>query len=200
MKKILFILPLLFFTSGYTQSLEERVEILEKKVKLLEEKIKVLEGKKEFKNVETISEDKTFLETKKPYEIVWYRVLKKYFEKASLKESLWKRDDQIILKMEFKSNLNKPVSAITGKIVIYDKKEKPLMEKKVNINKAFNFFKGTDIKPGEKVRYTVYFTYDNKNPKHRFVKEKPLSELIVKFYPEEVHFSDGTIKYVRYKR
>ncbi len=48
--------------------------------------------------------------------------------------------------MEFKSNLDKPVSSIVGKVVIYDKKENPLMETKVNINKAFNFFKGTDIK------------------------------------------------------
>ncbi len=202
-----FFLFLSFLTISSAETLEEKVNILEKKVKQLEEKVRKLEsmlGKKTVKeNVESVpvlKKESPVIKVKSPDDIVDFKVLKKRFEKASLKESLWKRNDQIVLTVKIKNKLNRKLSAIQGKVVILDKNGNLLMETSINVNKAFNFFKGMTIKPGETLKYHVYFKYDNKNPKHRFVKDASLNDLVIRFYPTEIDFSDGTKKQIEYVR
>ncbi len=196
MKRVFLSVLLSIVSVSFASTLEERVKKLEEKVKILEERLNKLEGKKP-PSVKEIKETKSHsVEIKNP---VSYRVIKKKFEKASLKESLWKKTDQIILKMVFKNNLPEPVSAIKGKVVIFDKKGRKLMETDVNINKALNFFRGTDIKPGEELKYDVFFEYDNKNPNHRYVKNASLKELSIKFIPTLIEFPDGRVKYFEEK-
>ncbi|NPA53296.1 MAG: hypothetical protein GXO21_01360 [Aquificae bacterium] len=207
-----FFLLFLFFNFSKAETLEEKVKRLEEKINQLEKRIQSLEQKNT--SQQSLSEQKGFsfsqrkpplkienpvVQIQKPEEIISYKVLKKKFEKASIKESLWKRNDQIILKMEFVNKLKKPLYAVKGKVVIFNKEGKKLMETDININKALNFFRGTKIKPNERLKYEVSFVYDKKNPDHKFVKEASLSELIVKFFPREIHFADGTVKYVKYQ-
>ncbi len=206
-KGLIFLLILSFSSVSFSETLEERVKKLEDKVNQLEKRLNALEKKNNQKgeSKKTVHKkvfpkiDNPVIDIKNPQQIMAYKVLKKKFEKASIKESLWKRNDQIILKMEFTNKLNKPLYAVKGKVVIFDKQGKELMETGININKALNFFRGTKIKPGEKLRYEVSFVYDKKNPDHRFVKDSPLSDLVVKFFPTEIHFADGTVKYIKYQ-
>jgi hypothetical protein len=200
----LFFLLLVFPLSVLGETLEERVHKLEEKVKKLEERLNALEGKENSLKRQVIKKPIPKIETpvlkiSNPNEIFSYSVLKKKFEKASIKESLWKRNDQIILKMKFTNKLDRPLYAVKGKVAIFDKNGKKLMETNININKALNFFRGTKIKPGETLKYEVSFTYDRKNPDHRFVKDTPLEDLTVKFFPTEIHFGDGSVKYIDYK-
>ncbi len=201
---LVFFLLFSFSFKSFAGSLEERVKRLEEKVKVLEERLNRLEGKKTSENLKQEGlflqkEETPYIVVSSPEDIVDFKVLKKRFEKTSIKESLWKRYDQIILKVKVKSKLKKEISAIKGKVVILDKKGNILMEGKVNINKALNFLRGTTIKPGETLRYTIYLTYNGKNPKHRFVRDASLDELDIKLYPTEIDFPDGTVKYVKYR-
>ena len=199
-----------FLSFSFAENLEDKVRLLEKKVKKLEERINKLEKsiykenvapkKESVESIPLIKQESPVIKVASPDEIVDFKVLKKKFEKASLKESLWKRNDQIVLKVQIKNKLNKELSAIIGKVVILDKKGNPLMETRLNVNKALNFFSGMTIKPGEVLKYKVYFEYNNKNPKHRFVKEASLDNLVIKFYPTEIDFADGTKKQVEYVR
>ena len=186
---------LVLFSFSYGATLEERIEALEKKVKQLEEEIKQLKG-------ETVEKKKTVQKTVKivtnnPEKLVLYRPLKKWFKKLSIKESLWNKSDKIIIKMQFKNNTGKEVDYIKGKVVVYDKAGNPLMETKINLNKGLNFFKGTTIKPEEELTTDVEFEYSGKNPKHRFVKDTPLKDLKVRFFPTEIHYSDGTTEFIK---
>lgn len=209
-KIVIFFSLLIFFSVSFAETLEERVKLLENKVRQLEKRIEKLEKSinsetpvEKEKNVENIpipQQESPVIKVKSPEEIVDFKVLKKRFEKASLKESLWNRYDQIILTAQIKNKLNKELSAIIGKVVILDKNGNPLMETRLNVNKALNFFSGMTIKPGETLKYKVYFKYDSKNPKHRFVKDASLDDLVIKFYPTEIDFADGTKKQVEYVR
>ncbi len=192
------LLTAIFFSTSYGQTLEERINILEEKVKQLEERLNSIEGKE--KKTEVISPSEDIITADENQKIITYKVLSKKFNPMKLKESLWQRSDQIILKMVFKNNTNKEISNIKGKVVIYDKNGNKLMEKTVNINKALNFFKGMEIKPDEEIKMNVEFDYDNKNEKHKKVKELSINQLVVKFYPTKIEFSDGTTKYVRYSQ
>ena len=194
---IVFLTAFLFGIS-YGQTIEERINRLEQKVKQLEERLNKIEGKQKETGVISSSEDVIIAD--KNQKIITYRVLSKKFNPMKLKESLWQRSDQIVFKMIFKNNTSKGINNIRGKVVIYDKKGNKLMEKKVNVNKALNFFKGMTIKPGEEVKMSVEFDYDNKNEKHRKVKELPLDQLVIKFFPKKIDFADGTTKYVRYSQ
>ncbi len=211
MKKFfIFLLSIGFISFSFAENLEDKVKLLEEKIKKLEERINKLEKSVYKENVNQKNErvgsvpltkqESPVIKVASPDEIVDFKVLKKKFEKASLKESLWKRYDQIVLTAVIKNKLNKKLSAIIGKVVIFDKKGNPLMETRLNVNKALNFFSGMTIKPGEVLKYKVYFEYNNKNPKHRFVKETSLDDLIIKFYPTEIDFADGTKKQVEYVR
>jgi len=185
------VLFLLFFSIVNAQTLEERVQQLERKVKQLEERLNRLEGK-------TISSENITV-PEKNQELIGYKVLSKKFKPMRLKESFWQKADQILLKMVFKNNTGKELENIKGRVIIYDKNGNKLMEKVINVNKALNFFKGMTIKPEEEVKKTVEIDYDRKNEKHRKVKELPLKELVVKFYPSVIKFADGTEKYIKYR-
>jgi hypothetical protein len=195
-----FILFLVIFSiPAFSQTLEERINRLEEKVKQLEERLNRLEGKAEKK--ESVSSDLSeIILLNENQNLISYRVLSKRFNPMKLKESLWQRSDQIILKMAFKNNTGRKIKNISGKVVVYDKNGNKLMEKNININKALNFFKGMEIKPEEEVKMSIEFEYDKHREEHRKVKELPLKELVVKFYPRKIEFSDGTIKYIKYKR
>ena len=182
-------------SSTFADSLEERVEKLEKKVQQLEEKVKQLEGKaqKVVKEQAPANQVSASIKPPKPVDFV---VISKRFKEAELGESLWNRDDKIELKVEFTSRLKKKASKIIGKMYLIEKKTgKVLMEAPVNINKAFNIFKGTEIKPGEKLTYRIDFIYDKRKPEHRLARDLPLDQLEVKFKPIEVVYSDGTVIY-----
>ncbi len=198
MKKNLGIVLTILLVSTYStfaESLEDRVKALEEKVKQLEEKVKQLEGKGlqvESSN-SSVSQAPASIKPPKPVDFV---VLSKRFKEAELGESLWNRDDKIELKVQFTSRLKKNASNIIGKMLLIDKKTgKVLMETPVNINKALNIFKGTEIKPGEKLTYRVDFIYDKRKPEHRLARELPLDQLEVKFKPIEVVYSDGVVIY-----
>ncbi len=191
-------LVIFFFSISYGQSLEDRINKLEQKVKQLEERLNRIEGKQKETGVISTSEDVILAD--KNQKIITYRVLSKKFNPMKLKESLWQRSDQIVLKMIFKNNTNKEINNIRGKVVIYDRDGNKLMEKMINVNKALNFFKGTTIHPGEEVKMTIEIDYNNQNEKHRKVKKLPLNQLVVMFFPIKIDFADGTTKYVRYSQ
>ena len=183
---------LLLFNFSFASDLEDRVKKLEEKVKQLEERLNKLEKN----NTNLGNNTSNTTKTVKPPNPVDFVVISKRFKEAELGESLWNRDDKIELKVQFTSKLKKNVSKILGKMYLIDKKTgKVLMETSVNINKAFNIFRGTEIRPGEKLTYRVDFIYDKRNPDHRLAKELPLDQLEVKFKPIEVVYSDGTIIY-----
>ncbi|RUM60582.1 MAG: hypothetical protein DSY53_00455 [Persephonella sp.] len=198
-RKLGTIFSILFIFSGisFGESLEDRVKALEEKVKQLEQKINQLESK----TIQIQSEAKNIPQTKipasiKPPKPVDFVVLSKKFKEAERGELLWNRDDKIELKVQFVSRLKKNASNIIGKMLLIDKKTgKVLMETPVNINKALNIFKGTEIKPGEKLTYRVDFLYDKRKPEHRLARDLPLEQLEVKFKPIEVVYSDGTVIY-----
>ena len=198
MKRGFEIITAVLFIASYpvlAGNLEERVEKLEKKVQQLEKKIEELEGKTHQIDVSKSSVNQQSLSIKPP-KPVDFVVISKRFKEAELGESLWNRDDKVELKVEFTSRLKKNASKIIGKMYLIDKKTgKVLMETAVNINKALNIFKGTEIKPGEKLTYRVDFIYDKRKPEHRLAKDLPLEQLEVKFKPIEVVYSDGTIIY-----
>ncbi len=191
-------LTIFFVVSVPAQTLEERVKQLEEKVRQLEERLNRLEGRTEPSNVEPSVEDDV-ITVGKNQNLVEYRVLSKKFKPVRLKESLWQRSDLIILKMVFKNNTGKEVENISGKVMIFDKEGHLLMERKINVNKALNFLRGMTIKPGEEVKMSVEFEYDPNNENHRKVKELPLNQLVIKFYPSVIKFTDGTEKYIRYR-
>ncbi|SNZ03038.1 hypothetical protein SAMN06265182_0275 [Persephonella hydrogeniphila] len=198
MRFFILILSLVVLTPAFAQTLEERINRLEEKVKQLEERLNRIEGKTQKKEISSDLSDVILLDENQ--NLISYKVLSKKFKPMNLKETLWQRSDQIILKMVFKNNTGKEVKNITGKVVIYDKSGNKLMEKKININKALNFFKGMEIKPEEEVKMSVEFDYDKHKEEHRKVKELPLDQLVIKFYPLKIEFSDGTTKYIKYKR
>ncbi|WP_297456789.1 DUF3157 family protein [Persephonella sp.] len=201
MRKALIILSSIsIFSFSFAQSLEERVQQLEKKVRELEQRLNKLENKQEKTGIISTSEITDVIVASPEQKLISYKVLSKKFKPAALKESLWDRNDKIILKMEFKNNLNKEINNINGKVIIYDKNGKELMSTKVNVNKALNFFSGTTIKPGETVKMNVEFVYDKNKSEDRKVKEASLNDLVVKFYPLKIEFADGTTKYIKYKR
>ncbi|WP_457638992.1 hypothetical protein [Persephonella sp.] len=199
--RIVSVLLAVVFTAGivYGETLEERVKKLEEKVKILEKKVKELEGKKSTPETVNPSDNINDIIVLKPdQQIIQYKVLSKKFKPVRLKESLWQRSDLIILKMVFKNNTGKELKNISGKVVIYDKEGQELMEKRININKALNFFKGMIIAPHEEVKMSVELEYDEKNEKHKKVRNSPLDELVVKFFPTKIEFADGTVKYIKY--
>ena len=198
MKVIITAFVLFIFGISFGQTIEERLNKLEQKVKQLEERLNKIEKKQ--KEVGVVSASEEILVVNKDQKLISYKVLSKKFSPAKLKESLWNRSDQIVLKMIFKNNTGKEINNIRGKVVIYDQSGDELMKKVINVNKALNFFKGTTIHPGEKVKMNVEIEYDRKNDKHKKVKELPLDRLIIKFFPLKIDFADGTTKYVRYNQ
>ena len=201
--KSLFILLIFVSTISfsYSENIERRIERLEKKVIDLEKRINQLEKNKEKteKRKEKSSKISDLILMSKKQNLIHYEVLSKKFKPLGLKESLWQRSDLIILKMTFKNNTNKEISNISGKVVVFDADGTKLMEKKININKALNFFKGTTIVPGETVKMTVELEYDENKKEHKIVKNKPLNELVIKFFPIKIEFADGTVKYINYE-
>ncbi|WP_457640859.1 hypothetical protein [Persephonella sp.] len=165
------------------ETLEERLKKLEEKIIQLEKRIQILEGKK---NLEQPKEKKVL---KQP---VSFKVLSKEFHQINMKERLWEKGDKIILRMEFKNLLDKPVRNIKGKVYIHDKSGKKLMETTIKINKALNFITGMNINPEEVVRIKVSFLYNENNPNHRYVKRADLKDLVITFKPIEVLFEDET--------
>lgn len=198
MKIIPVILGFFLFSISFGQTVEERIKILEQKVRQLEERLNKIEKNQKETGVVSSSEDVIIANANQ--KIISYRVLSKKFSPVKLKESLWQRSDQIVLKMIFKNNTKKEINNVRGKVVIYDKDGNELMEKTINVNKALNFFKGTTIHPGEEVKMSIEIDYDSKNEKHKKVKQLSLNELVVKFFPLKIDFADGTTKYVRYSR
>ena len=198
MKVIITAFVLFIFGISFGQTIEERLNKLEQKVKQLEERLNKIEKKQ--KEVGVVSASEELLVVNKDQKLISYKVLSKKFSPAKLKESLWNRSDQIVLKMIFKNNTGKEINNIRGKVVIYDQSGDELMKKIINVNKALNFFKGTTIHPGEEVKMNVEIEYDRKNDKHKKVKELPLDRLIIKFFPLKIDFADGTTKYVRYNQ
>ncbi|WP_456465357.1 hypothetical protein [Persephonella sp.] len=198
MKVIITAFVLFIFGISFGQTIEERLNKLEQKVKQLEERLNKIEKKQ--KEVGVVSASEEVLVVNKDQKLISYKVLSKKFSPAKLKESLWNRSDQIVLKMIFKNNTGKEINNIRGKVVIYDQSGDELMKKIINVNKALNFFKGTTIHPGEEVKMNVEIEYDRKNDKHKKVKELPLDRLIIKFFPLKIDFADGTTKYVRYNQ
>ncbi len=181
---------------SFSLTLEERIQQLEKKVQQLEKRIEALEGKKQISMPSSQITD--VIVADKNQKLITYTVLSKKFNPLKLKESLWQRSDQIVFKMVFKNNTGKEIENISGKVIVYVDGKKA-MEKKINVNKALNFFKGMTIKPGEEVKMSVEIDYDPANPLHRKVKELPLNKLTVKFYPLKIDFADGTVKYIKYR-
>ncbi|MDQ7056335.1 MAG: hypothetical protein Q9M89_07750 [Persephonella sp.] len=194
--------PLIFFIflglagHSFSLTLEERIQQLEKRVQQLEKRIEVLEGKKQVSVPSSKITDIIVADENQKF--VTYRVLSKKFKPLKLKESLWQRSDQIVLKMLFKNNTGKEINNISGKVIVYVDGKK-VMEKKININKALNFFKGMTIQPGEEVKMNVEFDYDPGKSEHIKVKELPLNRLTVKFFPLKTEFADGTVKYIKYR-
>ncbi len=182
--------------NSFSLTLEEKVQQLEKRIQQLEKRIEALEGKKQISMPSSQITD--VIVADKNQKLVTYRVLSKKFNPLKLKESLWQRSDQIVFKMVFKNSTQKELSNISGKVMVFVDGEKA-MEKKINVNKALNFFKGMTIKPGEEVKMSVEIDYDPANPLHRKVKELPLDKLTVKFYPLKIDFADGTVKYIKYR-
>ncbi len=185
-------------------TLEERVKLLEKKVEQLENEVSQLKNNKskpvkvpqrpvpiDEKNL-TGNNSGIVAQLPKPVD---FEVVEKRFHEAEREELLWNRDSKIIFVVKFKSLLNKPADVITGKFIVMNQEGKVLATQPVKINKAFNFIRGTTIKPNEVVKMNVEIVYENNNQDLRYLKDAPLSELKFKFEPIEVVFTDGTIIY-----
>ncbi|NPA13428.1 MAG: carbohydrate porin [Aquificae bacterium] len=203
-KQFIFGLVLFLSISVLAATVEERLQALEEKVRQLEERINQLEKKavkeKKYRGGALIhpTDITDTITVSGEQKLIAYKPLLKKFKPARIKESLWQKSDQVVIKVAFKNNTGKIVSNITGKVVVFDKEGNRLAEKEVNINKALNFFKGTNIAPGETVSKKIAFDVDLRNEKHRKLKELPLEQLVVKFYPTKIEFADGSVKYIQY--
>ncbi len=183
MGKTVFISALILLISPnlIAETLEERVRKLENKVIQLEERVQKLEN---IKNKQAVKDKKN---------PVYLEVVSKRFKPLNIKERLWEKGDKILLYVRFKNITGKSVKNIKGIIQINSISGKKLMETEVNINKAFNFITGMDIKPEEIVEMKVSFLFDKKNPDHIYVKEKSIRDLKILFLPLEVQLSNGTV-------
>ncbi len=171
------------FTLSFTfaESLEERLEKLERKILQLEQRVQALEKEKNIKR------DTKY---KNPVELT---LVSKKFKSLNLKERLWEKGDKIIFHVKVKNITGKNVRNIRGIFKVQNENGEILAEKVIDINKAFNFITGMDIKPGETVELKVSFLYDKRNPAHRYLKEADIDKIKIKFEPIEVNFSDGTV-------
>jgi hypothetical protein len=198
-KKILlaFLVSALSVNFSYGESLEERVKILEEKVKKLEEKIEELTSKKQpitENKVSTIKEEKKNI---KPPQPVDFKVVEKKFVPAEFKSTIWRNEDKIVLKVDFRYKLNKPADVVIGDFIVKDKEGNVLFKKQVKINKALNIFKGTTIKPGEVVRMEVDIPYRSRDEKVEKIYKTPINELKFEYVPIQVVFTDGTVLFYK---
>ena len=208
MKRLIQVFLSFVFLIGIVNAttLEERVKLLEKKVEQLEDEISQLKGQKngqvkvpqrpipiEEKNL-TGNTVNMVAQLPKPVD---FEVVDKKFHEAEREELLWNRDSKIIFVVKFKSLLDKPADVITGKFIVMNKEGKVLAIQPVKINKAFNFIRGTTIKPNEIIKMEVEIVYESNNEDLRYLRDAPISELKFKFEPIEVVFTDGTIIYYK---
>lgn len=208
MKKLVFpfLISGLILNSVSAETLEERVERLEKRLDRLEQKINQLleKGEKrgeEVKQYQSPTVVKTLPseneKSVKPPNPVDFKVVSKKFVPAEFKSSVWRNEDKIVFKVDFKYKLNKPAEVVVGNFVIKDQQGNVLYEKQIKINKAFNFIKGTKIKPNEVVRMEVEVPYKIKDEKVVKIFKTPVDQLKYEFKPVQVVFADGTVLYYK---
>jgi len=203
------ILFAIFVVSSYTnaESLEERVKNLEEKVKQLEAELRQLKSgsinskgnvqsveNKPSKEVVKSNQDSKAVNPPNPVE---FKVVEKRFVPAEFRSSIWRREDKIVFKVDFKYKLKKNADVIIGDFIIKDKNGNVLYKKQVKINKALNIFKGTEIKPNEVVRMEISIPYKASDEKLRKIDETPKDELRYEFKPTQVVFSDDSTIYYK---
>lgn len=195
MKKVFVVsLVSIFATTSFGQTLstEEKILQLENKIRELEKRIEVLEkGRADTTSQSPVSKKTPVLKEGVPP--IEYKLIQKKFKK--IEDRLTERDEKIQFVFEITNNFSKQIDTIYGELVVKDRKGEEIIRKPVKIYKPLDFFSSGKIKPGETFRRTVEVIYDEQMPNLRYLKDAPLSDLIVELIFTKVEFSDGSVEF-----
>lgn len=190
MKKLLFIFILFFTTTSRGMTLEEKLIYLENKIRELEKRVETLE-KATQPEMQTQKKPEPH---KRETGYIDYKVVEKRFKK--IEDRLVERDEKIQIVFEIRNNFPKQIDTIYGELIIKNKKGEEIIKKPVKIYKPLDFFSSGKIKPGETFRRVVELIYDEQLPNLRYLKDAPLSDLIVELIFTKVEFSDGSVEFL----